>query len=283
MLRRSTTKLSLALLASASFALTGCAGAANEEASPASAASAGPERGTFEFQTPRYGSESDLVIRIPAALLDAAEQDDRELLVTSVTAKARDLDSSDYCAVDLAVSYAAKGADSLAASTVEDPEATTSEELTYILQSNFGVDTMAEFEEQYADDPEAQARLEELTAGLEDYVDTTAGKTAWQNVASRIAGDSSASALIDELDDADPKAGVFISENLKTLTFVQRCASSEMDDDHTRSFMFPVKTDDDTATFAAVDISVMKSGTLTITEATVSDYELDSNGDWIGR
>ncbi|POH70825.1 hypothetical protein C3B59_03935 [Cryobacterium zongtaii] len=42
------------------------------------------------------------------------------------------------------------------------------------------------------------------------------------------------------------------------------------------------ETDDTIDAFASEEMTVMKSGTLTIIEASVADYELDSNGDWIG-
>ncbi|ASD22850.1 hypothetical protein B7495_12745 [Cryobacterium sp. LW097] len=42
------------------------------------------------------------------------------------------------------------------------------------------------------------------------------------------------------------------------------------------------ETDGTIDAFATVEMTVMKNGTLTIIEASVADYELDSNGDWIG-
>jgi hypothetical protein len=67
------------------------------------------------------------------------------------------------------------------------------------------------------------------------------------------------------------------------LTFVQSCASDPLDDGSSDQFAFPIESDSGIDLFAAVEMTVMKSGTLTIVEADVADYELDSNGDWIGR
>ena len=44
----------------------------------------------------------------------------------------------------------------------------------------------------------------------------------------------------------------------------------------------PHETDGTVDAFASVEMTVMKNGTLTIIEAIVVNYEMDSNGDWIG-
>ncbi|RUR01893.1 hypothetical protein [Labedella endophytica] len=267
-----------AILTSATLAgitallLAGCSTApdAGDGVDDNAASDGAPPAGVFEFQTPAYGSEGELVIRIPADLLDAAGSDGDGLLVGEVTAKAHELDSSSSCAFDLVVDYRGEGLDALErpSMTEEEYAAQVEDELKAALMRRFGVETV---EEAVALAPGGAAEVEEVVANIEQT--PYAATPAWWVLDAT---------PIDDLDASDPEPGRYLSDDSKTLTFVQSCASDPLDDGSSDEFDFPVETDGAIETFAFVEMTVMKSGTLTIIDAGVSDYERDSNGDWIG-
>ncbi|WP_158252516.1 hypothetical protein [Cryobacterium sp. Y57] len=220
-----------------------------------------PQRGVFEFQANVYGSDGELTVRIPAALVKAAGNDAEGLLVGQITAQARELDSSKYCAVDLAIDYRGDGLDELAKPSMSQKEYDESHEsaLKGVLNYNFGVSTMEE--------AKAQNPPEQVDEIVDNYFYGSSYKAtpAWGQL--NVAPEA-------DLDVSDPQPGEYISDDSKVLTFVQQCATSPNDDETADAFSFPVQTDG--------EINVMKNGTLGITEAVVSDYQRDSNGDWIG-
>ena len=228
-----------------------------------------PAAKVFEFQTPAYGSEGELTIRIPEALVDAAGSDADGLLVGEVTAKARELDSSKACAFDLTIDYRGDGLDTLSepALTKAEYAAQGEADLEATLMRQFGVKTVEEAE---ASAPGGAAEVEEIVGNLEQA--PYAAAPAWWALEAT---------PIDDLDAADPELGRYVSDDSKTLTFVQSCASDALDDGSSDEFDFPIESDGTIDTFASVELNVMKSGTLTVIEAEVSDYEMDSNGDWI--
>jgi len=258
------------LAAATALLLAGCSAAPSSDGVDENAFSNGaPTAKLFEFQTPSYGSEDELTIRIPEALVDAAGSDADGLLIGEVKAKARELDTAKACAFDLEIEYLGDGLDTLSGPAMTEAEynADAKAELETALMRQFGVETVEEAE---ATAPGGAAEVEEIVGNLErgPYVATP----AWAPLAAT---------PIDDLDDADPTFGSYISDDSKTLTFVQSCASDALDDGSSDEFNFPVETDGAIDTFASVEMNVMKSGTLTVIEAEVSDYELDSNGDWI--
>jgi hypothetical protein len=261
------------LAAATALLLAGCSTAASGDGVDDNAFSDGApaaQAKVFEFQTPSYGSEGELTIRIPEALVEAMGSDADGLLVGEVKATARELESSKYCAVDLAIEYRGDGLDALdqPVMTKEQYEAQGEAELKARLMREFGVETVEEAE---ASAPGGAAEVEEIVGNLEQGPYTA--KPAWAPLTA---------APADDLDDADPELGWYLSDDSETLTFVQTCASDALDDDSSDEFAFPIESDGTITTFASVELNVMKSGTLTVIEAEVSDYERDSNGDWIG-
>ncbi len=223
-------KKTIATLAAAAgllIALTGCAPADPGEQAQGetdSAENAAPERGVFEFQTPRYGSDSgELLIRLPEALLETAT--DRELLVTEVLATPRELGGAKYCAVDLALTFANDGQEILALPS-EDP---------------------AYFP----------------------------GQPRWDMVRD--------GSPIEALDESAPERGVYYTEDLSVFTLVAGCAASPADDGDEKFYFRALQPDGTVFDFARVELSVMKSGTITVTEAVVNDYQLDTDGNWIAK
>ena len=260
------------LAAATALLLAGCSSTPSGDGVDNNAAGDGASSAkVFEFQTPAYGSEGELTIRIPEALVVAAGSDADGLLVGEVTAKARELDSSKACAFDLTIDYRGDGLDTLSepALTKAEYAAQGEADLEATLMRQFGVKTVEEAE---ASAPGGAAEVEEIVGNLEQA--PYAAAPAWWALEAT---------PIDDLDAADPELGRYVSDDSKTLTFVQSCASDALDDGSSDEFDFPLESDGAIDTFASVEMNVMKSGTLTVIEAEVADYELDSNGDWIGR
>ncbi len=88
---------------------------------------------------------------------------------------------------------------------------------------------------------------------------------------------------IEELDESAPKRGVYYTEDLSTFTLVAGCAASPADDGDEKFYFRAQKSDGEVSDFARVELSVMKSGTITVTEAVVNHYQLDSDGNWIAK
>jgi hypothetical protein len=259
------------LAAATALLLAGCSAAApsGDGVDANASTDAAPKAGLFEFQTPAYGAEGELTIRIPKALVDAAGSDADGLLIGEVKATARELDSAKACAFDLEIGYQGDGLDRLSqpAMTKAEYDVQGERHLETTLMGHFGVETVEEAE---GIAPGGAAEVEEVVANMEraPYSD----KPTWTPLAAT---------PISDLDDADPVLGSYISDDYKTLTFVQSCASDPLDDASSVDFSFPVEYDGGLNSFASVEMNVMKSGTLTVIEAEISDYELDSNGDWI--
>lgn len=90
---------------------------------------------------------------------------------------------------------------------------------------------------------------------------------------------------VDELDEADPQDGAYVSQDRQTITLVQDCASAPSDFSSALTVGtvdFTTQDDEGRAgSVAEIEFTVMADGTISVLgEAT--DYERDSNGDWIG-
>jgi hypothetical protein len=268
-----TTLLAATTLAAATaLLLAGCSPASTGDGVDNNAVTEGANSPkVFEFQTPAYGSEGELTIRIPKALVEAAGSDADGLLVGEVKAKARKLDSSQSCAFDLVIDYRGDGLDALdkPSMTKDEYEAQVEADVEAALMRQFGVETVEEAE---ATAPGGAAEVEEIVGNLEQA--PYSATPAWAALDAT---------PIDDLDADDPERGRYVSDDSKTLTFVQACASDALDDGSSDVFNFPIESDGSIDTFASVVMNVMKNGTLTVIEADVTDYERDSNGDWIGR
>ncbi|MFC8303892.1 hypothetical protein ACFUCV_09455 [Specibacter sp. NPDC057265] len=255
------------------LALTGCASGSDEPTGNGAPAGAEPQARLFEFQTSTYGSDNgELAIRIPAELSDATGAAD-ELLVTEVQATARELSGAKYCAVDLAVSYAGDAPDVLTEPSMTKAEWQESAEEAFLAAAGAEIKTMEQAEQTIALGDVEGARLQELKEGfLDKSYEPTPG---WSLL--------SEARPAAELDSSAPKHGVYFSDDYKTLTFVENCAVSPVDDGDA-TFRFP-KLDQKgkVVTLAEVELSVMKSGTITVTSANVPGFTQDTDGNWIAK
>lgn len=275
------THITLAILAA--LALTGCSGSSASPTYEDGAPVGQPAQvGLFEFQHPEYGSGAELTVRIPDDLVKAAGSDADGLLVTSASASARTLDSSRYCAVDLTFDYAKGGADVLTRPAVtkqdfEKGNADAQVALDADLVSEFGSLEAAEQQlgEGYGEYRDEMLMVNGFVAG--EFKETP----ALENLAKRLVTTSTVMPVGD-LDEGAPSSGVYMSEDLATMTVVQNCAMAPSDDSDTTTIKFPVEANGKVQTFASAEITVMKNGSLTIVDSKVDGYIRDSNGDWIG-
>lgn len=251
----------LTITAVAAVALAGCSGE-----------SAGPQQGVFEFES-AYGDSTtgELVIRVPEALIEAAGSDADGLLVREVRATPRELDGAQYCAVDLAMTYAGDAPDVLTepSMTRSEREAQAEDEFERRLTGDFGVSTEEEALANGAD----PAHIEELkeVAGIGAPFTPT---PAWAPLMAAVP--------VADLDDADAAPGLYHSDDYATLTLVQDCAASASDYDNSTEFWLPAIADDGGITrFAGMNLAVMTSGTMFVHEAEISGYVRDSEGNWI--
>lgn len=246
------------------------------------------EHGAFEFQAPRYGSDSGkLLIRLPGGLVSALGSD-TEPLVTEANATARELDGANYCAIDLAISYAGDGEVILTKPTKTEDEWRVSEEgrlqdhatnliADYISESG---DTSLVFKDRPSMeqvkkfiDTAAPYFLQDLPEAYEAYLASEyQPKPEWSVLSSA----SPAS----ELDESAPEPGSYITSDNRLLTIVDACAASPTDEGGV-AFTFPVLADGDVETLAEIELSVMKSGTITVTSSEVDGFVRDTDGNWI--
>lgn len=232
-----------ALVGSAFAALTGCAPASSDAPgnSAEGVASKSPAAiSTYEFKTPAYGAKNTLKIQIPQDLIDVAPEA-RDALITSVTATARELNSAKYCAVDLAVTYADGAVDELKKPREKSVEGNT----------------------------------EGDTRPVQERVAYSLTGAPFASIQGTLEGGVASS--INDLDESDPKYGFYATDDFRTITTVQRCAVSPMEDTGyiVHEFNFPH--------IASIDMTVMKDGTLTIVNSTIEGYKLDSNGSWLAE
>lgn len=189
----------------------------------------------FEFQTSVYGAnDGELTVRLPGELLDMMGSDGLGPIVEGFHLKAKTLEGSSKCAVDIEVAYVGD-----ALSAFADEEKTRAAKDT----ENYGEDTPRDY-------------------------------TGSMSVFSSGSG-------VEPIEELDPEdTGIYRSEDHTEATAVLPCASEPMSDD-SFSLAFYGTKDGRTDSFARFDVTVMKSGTLTVTEAEVDDYVLDSQGNWI--
>lgn len=277
---RTTTAL---LGAGAMLLLAGCSNSAPSGGN--GAPSGATQQGIFEFQTPRYGSDTgELVIRLPESLLDVVT--DREVLASEATLKTRQLGGAKYCGVDVEPSYADgaeavlkapfKSADDKAAEASERWESRETwetaepEVVALFLDGTIGtIETAQKYIAgggQYAD--WVQGMLDEVGAG------DTGTTPAW--------GLLTRAKPVAELNDSDPKPGTYYSDDLSVITLVASCAASPADEGE-MEFSFPakVKADGQVGWLGTVELSAMKSGTITVTEGRVAGFVRDTDGNWI--
>lgn len=275
-----------------SLAVIVLAGCSNSVPEPESSPST--PTGVYEFKTPAYGAKGELRINLPADLTETVPEGG-DLLVTSVTAKARELSSLEYCAVEYAVTYADGALDELKKprTTRQEAEKMNQDQMTEQIRFELGSATTNEYVADYqsmygtpppesdvADFESALTRLtnDYINSGmLSEYTETS----DVENVTMALS-DTGSIYSIGELEPSDPAAGRYMSDDFKTLTSVQLCAGTPTDGERAETFKFPyMGASSKPERFADIEVSVMRDGSLTVVESDVASYTLDTNGSWL--
>lgn len=270
--------LTIATLAAATaLAFTGCSGATSAPTGNGAPADSEKQKPLFEFQTATYGSavDGELTIRIPKSLVDSMGSDTGDLLVASAQVTARELDSSKFCAFDIAPEYAGEGFDALSASALTESEWDERAEQDFLesIDGDLNFTSVEEAQEYVASGGESADRVEEylVVSGVGQYKPSP----AWTSLAQ--------ASPIADLDEGSPEAGIYVAADGKKITYVQTCAESQTDDSAADTFWFPIQTEGGVENLATVDLTVMKSGTLTVTESEVKGFTRDTDGNWIAN
>lgn len=278
-MQKSTKSLTAVTAAGAiaMLALVGCS--SDPEGNPAGDQSGpAPQSNVYDFKTPSHAAEGEVTIQIPDELREVAGGDAEKLLVSSAKATPHELDSSKYCAVDLAIEYSNGGSKTLIKNNKAEPSLTRK----YSQKERNGIIEDVQNGSSEYDDLVAEAGTDEpveLGRYLASLQVPEKPKPAWNNLIRALT--IREGQLVSELDAADPEPGTYLSDDHETLTFVQSCATSPTDDQNARYFILPTSDGDSTPKFATFDIATMKNGTIAIIDGKVEDYERDSNGDWI--
>lgn len=128
---------------------------------------------------------------------------------------------------------------------------------------------------QAAGDAEQAGRVDESDAEIAEAEDAP----KHQNLTRRLhLGNESSEA--DALDTSSPERGVYVSDDLKTLTIVGQCALSAFSPDEATRLEFTTQDGEHFSRFATVDVSLMTDGTIGV-GGQVDDYTLDANGNWV--
>lgn len=197
---------------------------------------------TYEFTQEVFVAEGDLVVRFPEQLKSEVDNQVEEMAFSY-----RELDSLEYCAADVTITYADGALEQL-----QDP----SEDLEPILKS---------------DKRQTREGVEER---LGEPGDDAVAKSMFS---------SSAVHTADELDLDDPHEGVFVEEGAQKATIVLDCATEpgSITDSQSDTIDFPSDNGRISRYSAAYfSLSITKSGTLSVLDGNVGDYEVDHGGSW---
>lgn len=314
-----------ALGAAALLALTGCSQSGGTDG----AGTPGSSAAVFEFQTPRYGSDSgELTINIPEGLVEAMGGDSSNLLVSSARVTPRKLEGATYCAIDVVPVYV-DGTKVISAPSITKAQAEAKAKAdTEVFLAAFEADSVddavrhieelmskPDFDAYYGEgnwaaalnmasdsdwvgvlyeharegmEPRAafEATISNINASFKKQADDASSLSASAMLGERLTGLSAASRTASvrpssELDESSPEKGVYAAADGSSITYVQPCAVSPSEDSTSDAFRFPVETADEVKPLATVELTVMKSGTLTITSAEINGFTRDTDGNWI--
>lgn len=316
-----------ALGAAALLALTGCSQSGGTDG----AGTPGSSAAVFEFQTPRYGSDSgELTVNIPEGLVEAMGDDSSNLLVSSARVTPRKLEGATYCAIDVVPVYV-DGTKVISAPSITKAQAEAKAKAdTEGFLAAFDADSVddavrhieelmskPDFDAYYGEDnwaaalnmasdsdsdwvgvlyeharegmePRAafEATISDINASFKKQADDASSLAPSAMLGERLTGLSAASKTASvrpssELDESRPEEGVYAAADGSSITYVQPCAVSPSEDSPSGAFKFPVETSDGVKPLASVELTVMKSGTLTITSAEINGFTRDTDGNWI--
>lgn len=125
---RTRTRSLVVLGATVILSLAGCADGEPSGDSDGGSPSSSQSEPVYDFEPEGSEPSRSVTVTIPEDLREVAVTEDEELLVESYTITARDLESVDYCAVDLKPDYTEGAVDKLTASEPSHTRMDTDEE-----------------------------------------------------------------------------------------------------------------------------------------------------------
>lgn len=102
---------------------------------------------------------------------------------------------------------------------------------------------------------------------------------AYKNLVSSLGFDEAAKSA-NIFKESAPEPGTYVSDDLKTITSVTKCAASPTDRNNATFFGFPTQGNHDAYGISEIYVSTMTDGTLGVT-GKIKDFMRDANGNWI--
>lgn len=310
--RTTAPMAALTVLGGAALLLAGCSSSPAASGDDASSGGSGTETSgsVFEFQTNGIEPGEEIAIQVPDDLREAMGADADGIVIDQMVATGHTVDSAEYCAVDLAITYGASQPQALLAAGSDQSQRSDREDS---LGEALGVSSVDEMVAEMADvidemieqGWENDARMpQELASnvGHEIGLYYEHGDTG-QAIVSRYLDGADAEETTDaviiasslglpqadeaapvaELDESAPVTGTYVSDDSATITVVGDCAASATEPDSAVEAVLPtIDADGETHTLAALHISVMTDGTIGVA-GEVDGYQRDANDNWIAN
>lgn len=284
--------------------LAGCSStpAPGETQSPAEPNSSN----VFEFQTNGIEPSDEITILVPEDLREAMGADAGAITTDEIVASSHPLDGVGLCAVDLAISYASGQPDAITAANSPEGMRQKAEDRLLSETGSATIDELITNTDQVIADAQAAGTpvVDILRAKgyglLAEYYGPEHNNTGQKMIdyyfedTTADAGTSGAAAVaqafgfkdaesIGEFSPADPVEGVYLSDDLATITVVDDCAASTSDPDNAIEIDLPMLDADGAASvLGTVQLSVMTDGSIGVS-GQVEDYMRDANDNWIAQ
>lgn len=291
-LHRPAATLAVAILG---VSLAGCSSDPTE--TPGNETESDSAANVYEFQTNGIEPAEEITIRVPDDLREAMGADADGMVVDQIVATAHDVESVEFCAVDLAITYTDGQPDSLIQERSETGMRSGAEQrLLAAFEAASLDDVAAELDTIIAEADEQGTDVDMLLRengydlligyyGSESHNTGQAMIDYYMEDNTFDADDSGASVVASalglgsgepraqaDLDESAPEEGTYVAEDYTTITRVSDCAASATDPDNAIEMNFPSVGD--------VQLSVMTDGTIGVA-GEVDNYMRDANDNWI--
>lgn len=295
------SNLALITLVASGALLAGCSGGASSEGGAADTADRGGQTYAFSGSA---GPATSIRAELPQELLQAMGSGAEEVLITGADLKAHALDSSTYCAADIAFTLSDGALDKLSTPVEVDPTTTdaylerldalttqlwpssSSPRDTRVLLGETGVLEMtgAEREQTLREIGMEGFDVDAYLAGKQRIIDEISEEIQNADPVANLLDRIDAKPL-SEFNEASPEYGLYLSEDATKGVQVVECALNPQSEEEAATSRFPrVSSDvDGIETFASFDYTVMKDGKITIIGSTIQDWQQDSSGNWLEK
>lgn len=300
-LHKPAATLAVAILG---FSLAGCSSGPAE--TPTDGTDGDSAANVYEFQTNGIEPSEEIAIRVPDDLREAMGADADSMVVDQIVATAHDVEGVEYCAADLAITYAEGQPDGLVSAGSDAGQRAQAEEALLERSEASSIDEIvAEVDEIIADGEERGLTYLEIGEKIQMHAGIqgtyyTDGASGQEVVDSYLSGGSEGETTnagiitkalgltstkepseLSDFDESAPEAGTYIADDFSAVTVVGDCAASATDPDAAIEIELPsVDADGKVDTTATVRVSVMTDGTIGVA-GEVNDYTRDANENWI--